>query len=954
MKLLTNLFKPKWKNKQASIRKQTISTFQASDSEQNDILLQLAKNDPDTDVRQVAISKLIDASALNEISNDSNETIQQSALVRLANLLMGKIVKGPTPNQRSQLIQDLKNNTQLLLKICLCSDDLDFNIMITDLISDDKILASIAVESTLTKVRQHAIAKIDHTDVLALILKQSKNRDKRVTQIAKDKLSQLKLSQEEQSNQLQECENIYLNIKSLSTSAYNPLYSSKLLHLKTQWASMVREAPLHLVSKFEQAVNTCEDVISHHQAAEIEIEEKQARKVISHEEQLATCDTLEQCVSDLKQEISTDLNATSIESLLAIQHRRWQEATDNIRPHPKELMRYNKSTELLDNTQRAIQAIAEHNSKIKEAIDNQENESLEGLEANNQRLKHTTQLLSTIAWPNEIAKPEAVRSLETVCTESQKKITALKASESDNIQTLKNTIKKFAKAIDDGNIDSANTLNKEVKKKLGNISQTEQKELEHKIHLLSNQLHELQDWRGFATHPKKEELCVAMETLKDTDISPKEKADAIKDLQTQWKNLGSTRSNEERALWNRFKDASDIAYEPCKAYFSDLQGHRQYNLEQREIICEQLESFLNGNDWENPNWKAVDKIVHTSKKEWQQFSPVDRTKIKAIQNRFNAVIQPLTAKINTEKDSNIQTKQSLVDEAKELLELDDIQEAINLSKGLQRKWQAIGVDHRAKGQALWREYRGLCDKVFLRQKEELKASEQDQQNNMVVASQINDKILELANSADTELASSRSKFNELSEAFSNVGALPQKARNDIFKKNKAASSLYHERISGIGTRTAMASFVELERRADLCELLEQNPIAATLTSIETQWTGDHNLPPSSESRIDARFESAKALLNTSDAIESEKTDEAKRLLCIRLEILAGIESPQSDEKLRMSYQVNRLSKGIGQGNSVNENEVNDIRIDWCCTESTENSGTSLKERYKKAVDTLAC
>ncbi len=945
MNMLANIFKPKWQHKRPAIRKQAVNSLNPNNTEQHTILLELSQSDPDLDVRLAAIDRLHDTNALNTLAMQGNDNaIQNQAQTRLVRILSDNQSATLDLAAYTQVIKALRDNTSLLKTLCVNSEDLSYQTVLIDHIYDEATLASLAVESKLTKVRQLAVQRVNAVEHLNYIIKQIRHRDKRVAQIAKDKLSIQRKSQEAQQQHIHECETICDSLELLARSAYNPLYISKLKHLTNQLRSIDKQVPEHLVVQVEQAILQCDAVINEHKAVANEQADEQEHQANSHAEQLSTCDALEQVVAQLKHAIPDELNAGSIHSLLGIQQRRWQEATDQVRAHPKELMRFNKSYDLLADTQAAMERLSELNQQIETLLSNSTNDNIDnqGLTDNSKLLHALNTCLAQINWPPEIAQPVVITKLEAASEAVGNRLKLLEQTAADTAQQLKNAIKKLAKAIDDGNLDTAEKTLYEARKLLANLDTKQRREGEHKINLLAGQLKELQDWKGYATNPKKEELIGKMEALQHATLPLKDKADAIKALQTEWKKLGNTRSGEDKALWARFKAAADISYEPCKAYFADMQARRQFNLEQRQTICQQLETFLAENDWGAPDWKAVDKIINTAKKEWQQFAPVDRKKIKAIQTRFNQVIQPLLEKLNTEKDKNLSAKQALVDEAKALLDSVDIYEAVNQAKALQRRWRAIGFDHRGKGQTLWREYRPACDAIFARLESEQQASEQEQQNNLVVAQEICDKIVSLADSDDNRLSASRKEYDELYQAFKNVGALPSKQRQQIQQQFADCCKRYQQQFAGIARRKKAAAFNELERRATLCQQLEASPTQAMLNQLKDSWSGTIDVPADSAQGIEARWQAAQDLTAQLSPEQIDKNQTNLRLLCIRLEILANMDSPKADEQLRMDYQVKRLSKGLGQEREDITQEIDKIRIAWCCNGSIY-SGTVSEE-----------
>jgi hypothetical protein len=62
--------------------------------------------------------------------------------------------------------------------------------------------------------------------------------------------------------------------------------------------------------------------------------------------------------------------------------------------------------------------------------------------------------------------------------------------------------------------------------------------------------------------------------------------------------------------------------------------------------------------------------------------------------------------------------------------------------------------------------------------------------------------------------------------------------------------------------------------------------------------------------------------------DRESNEKALRMLCIRSEIRSEKPSPPEDEALRREYQVQRLMKGMGQGNHAIDEDWNALALEW--------------------------
>jgi hypothetical protein len=125
-----------------------------------------------------------------------------------------------------------------------------------------------------------------------------------------------------------------------------------------------------------------------------------------------------------------------------------------------------------------------------------------------------------------------------------------------------------------------------------------------------------------------------------------------------------------------------------------------------------------------PDWRMVQKTLDTAREAFRNIKPVDRKGERKSRKALKSVCDRIYGHIKEEYDRNIAAKKDLVSRARALDELEDLKEAINQAKEVQREWKQVGVTPRQVDRRLWKEFRGACDAVFARldnQREERKA-----------------------------------------------------------------------------------------------------------------------------------------------------------------------------------------------------------------------------------------
>ncbi len=123
-------------------------------------------------------------------------------------------------------------------------------------------------------------------------------------------------------------------------------------------------------------------------------------------------------------------------------------------------------------------------------------------------------------------------------------------------------------------------------------------------------------------------LIEAVEALKDSTEWDKTTA-ALKKYQEEWKNTGFLNEKEGKPLWERFRAACDYFFNQRKAFYEQAEEERNKNLEEKERICAEIESFIE----QEPNEENTNKVKEYQKA-WKTLGEVPIKEKNKIWNRF--------------------------------------------------------------------------------------------------------------------------------------------------------------------------------------------------------------------------------------------------------------------------------------------------------------------------------
>lgn len=940
--MLKKLFRPKWQHNNPAVRNEAARKLDPSITEHYQILTELANNDSDLDVRQTAITKITDLSLLKKFADNNSDSAQQAASQRCADLISGLAV-GLDDKQRLLALDSCSQ--QLLFEIANHSPIKLIQEHAITLLTQQDLLLQLTTENTNSQIRQLAVAGIIEPDTLKAAINALKTRDKRALQMARSKLNSLKEQDRCRAETLQQHEALCQQMESLAKSSYSPQYSGKYHHLQQQCRSVDTAINENIKARFDKAASTCQSVVEQFEEEE---REKLADEEAQHQQvkrQEGICDELEQLISNISESsaITQETLDTYTEKLNPLKSE-WQGIIAENRAHPKEQMRYDKATLILDDFLSATKNLINQSSVIDSLQEEISQHSHYTFSQLNLWLKKAEKSLARIRWPESIAAPQQLAQLRAISTKLKDELKKLEEQQQQIKTTLQQQLADFDQKLENGDIDDARHLQTKIRNNMHKLASKESKTFEQRYVQLSKQLSEFDDWRQYATDPKRITLCEEMEKLIDVAIPPQHKAQSIKELQQEWKKLGNARNTQQ--LWQRFKKAADRAYIPCKQHFQQQSDLRSHNFNQRQQICEQLKQFETQTDWENTDWKAAEKIYATAKLEWKAFNPVDRTKAEGLQKEFNALLDTLNEKLRNERQRNASEKEQLVEQAKALIQHEDVQEAIELVKKLQQQWTKIGITYRKDNQKIWKTFREFCDQIFERRNQEREVEQHEREENLKQALELCQRIRELANQPDDELSESQSRFKSLKDEHIQLGPIPKQHYQDAQQQFQESCDHFQTQYKGIAGRSKLKALSLLESCASTCKQLEDLPANDEQRNrIQNEWQKPEGLPDDWWQAINQRFQSA--VTNT----EKNTDDSALRLLCIRAEILAELDTPAEDQQRRMNFQMNRLSEGLGQQQQKNHQEEKEaLQLEWRCSRSVDSAVYSeLEQRFAKAL-----
>jgi hypothetical protein len=619
-------------------------------------------------------------------------------------------------------------------------------------------------------------------------------------------------------------------------------------------------------------------------------------------------------------------------------HTRWQAFEASAAPEVRE-----RAARAIE---RCEEIIAEHHQRIRQEVAE--------AAARTAREAERAEALRLAECESARAREEAERTIAETAVRREAEETAraaAAAAEAAALREVNALIGKAHAALREGATGRASGLRRALEEKLAALAALPPA-VSRQVQKLDTSLGELKAWKEHAVAPKRAELIQEMGSLIGAPLEPQALAGRIRQLQEDWKTVSKGVLSDSDADWQRFHQAAERAYQPCREHFEAQTKLRQANAEKRKAILERLRIFEAAHSEENADRRAFVTVLREAPLEWRRHFPVERAVARELQKEFDAAIGRLQERLEAWHASNAEGKRSLIRRAAGLVDLQDGREATEAVKRLQAQWKELGAAAPDQERVLWEEFRGHCDAVFHKRQQAHTDYTASLQSNKARAVALCEEAEHLAGRSGADLLDAAAKMAEWRAAFEAVGELPREERG-LKGRFERALERVKASISAQRARDKERSLEDLLEAASRIHaygraVSQAAPVAereALKQAAEIYIAGVSRWPKGGAEALADAWGTAAAAKPLEAAHET-----ALRMLCVRSEILIDLPTPVEDQELRRDYQMRRLVERMGRGNDGADDSVESLSLEWTRSNSApEEVYQSLFARFNGSL-----
>ncbi len=410
---------------------------------------------------------------------------------------------------------------------------------------------------------------------------------------------------------------------------------------------------------------------------------------------------------------------------------------------------------------------------------------------------------------------------------------------------------------------------------------------------------------------KKNEILEQLRVLMDGEDSPNS-FHKFKELQHQWKQVGPVPMQNIKTLWANYNALIDRFYDHRSIYFELKELDRKKNLETKLELCSKAEKLIEASTIKN----AVHDLNELHN-EFRHIGPVPKEDQENVWQRFKkasdevyAKRDALVAELHLELKKNLEAKSQLSVDIAEFAtftsdRIKDWNEKTISILELQKKWDGVGAMPRTKAKDLNKKFWSSFKSFFHNKGLFFKKLDEERSNNLKAKQELVQRALQLKSSEDW--AHTSQELIELQRKWKDIGPVPEKQREKIFKEFKEACDFFFEQRRGTQEKADLEQEDNLKKKESIIDGLliavkEGTGNREALHQMQLQFASIGFVPKSAMASVRSRFNEA-----TSKYIElvGNLNPTEKNSITLEAELTNLRNDPQAERKLFNKEQTLR-------------------------------------------------
>jgi hypothetical protein len=417
---------------------------------------------------------------------------------------------------------------------------------------------------------------------------------------------------------------------------------------------------------------------------------------------------------------------------------------------------------------------------------------------------------------------------------------------------------------------------------------------------------------------EKQAILDELKALISSEETLKKTYDEFKVLQDKWKSIGQVPATEITNLWNNYHFLVEKFFDKVKINKELRDLDLKKNLEAKIELCERAEELLL-----EPSIIKSFKMLQKFHDDWKEIGPVPQDKKDEIWERFknatdkiNLVRREHYSRIQEEQMHNHEAKLALCEKMEEIAaeapeNIGDWNAKTDKVTELFKVWRSVGQAPKKLNDEVWNRFKAAMD-VFFDNKKEYYGRIKDQQIENY------NRKLDLCAQAEalkdsTEWRKTTDQFKKLQEEWKNIGPVPKKNSDKVWKRFRAACDAFFAQKSEFFGSIRDVESDNLNAKKELVNSIQSFEISKdrhanleALKAFQRQWMSIGHVPMKAKDQLQNQYRKA-----IDDLFEKMKITEMEMSASDYKGMIEGMkDEPESQDRIRRERFTlnNRITK----------------------------------------------
>lgn len=276
----------------------------------------------------------------------------------------------------------------------------------------------------------------------------------------------------------------------------------------------------------------------------------------------------------------------------------------------------------------------------------------------------------------------------------------------------------------------------------------------------------------------------------------------LQDLHKLWSETGPVVEDKKEDIWNRFKETTNIINKKHQAHFETIREEEKLNYEKKTELCLLVEELIAQDIQSIKEWNKTTEIIVNLQKEWKTIGFATKKYNTSVYERFCKATdlfferkKIFFAQLKEEEDENKAKRIALCEQAEEMANRTDWNQASNDFIQLQEKWKETGPVSFKDTTKLWNRFRAACDTFFNARQEFYKSKDSEQNENLTIKKEIAEAVKILATNDTNTKEETLQELQNLQKKWTDTGHVPAKKKDALHKEYTTNIQLVYEKLS---------------------------------------------------------------------------------------------------------------------------------------------------------------